>query len=833
MTYTPDQDFNSTRGSESLSFTVNDQGNTGSGGPLSASASLPISITAVNDKPVAATKNFNVQANMKITYQINLAGNGTGDVTDPDIGDGGFTDQFTLTSVTAACTSVAPTGATSTCTISNINPATGTFDFDPPAGNPGAFALSYTVTDNGNPTPGQTSNPGTINITTLTPVIWFVDPARAANGNGTLSNTSSTVGPFNNLADAASKVAGGSALNQRVFVYSGTTASGTNIALQGSTSGTLAQAQAAAHWLIGQGAVSSSFDTLMGFSPPAGTIARPALNSNAATANAMRPTIRGTVTMKENTTVRGLNIDVSGVAGTPRGISALGLAGGSSGSALIIGDVNVTSAGGNAVDISTSSGTSSVTYTTSDSTNSPNILASVGGIALSVLNTTIGAAGFTFQKISANGGSKGISLNNTGAGAFTVSGVGTTAGSGGTIQNTTARGAEFISASSITLKNMNFTSATSVDGGSATVCGVDLINNDNTPCNAPIHLQSISTSATLNNISVNGSSQTGINGFDVRALSMTTVSVTNAGNAANEHGVVLKNLRGTNTITSSSFTSNHSRQLYVINTINDSPNPTPTLSITSTTFSGSVDLQGALFDSYGPTGNIIVNVGDDTVAGHNTFSNNFSNGLQQSIGPNGSVAGCCAAGSMTINIKRNTFTNNNSGIVLQAAGVASSAGTLNYTIWDNTTTTGANSGSGAIIASGTQQHQISGDIRGNIIGNASANSGAVCGGGCNGITVDSNDISAGGGGRHDVTIVGNTVRNVDSTAIRAVIGRKSKGNIVITGNLVEDPDNSPVAMASADLRTGRHRGGRSVVSGGHHRWHGQSRVRGLVPQRTP
>jgi hypothetical protein len=115
---------------------------------------------------------------------------------------------------------------------------------------------------------------------------------------------------------------------------------------------------------------------------------------------------------------------------------------------------------------------------------------------------------------------------------------------------------------------------------------------------------------------------------------------------------------------------------------------------------------------------------------------------------------------------------------------------LNYSIWNNavvkTNGTTAN-GSGAIIISGTQQHQISGDIRGNTIGNGALGSGAFCGGGCNGITVDHNDISAGGGGRHDATIVGNDIRNVDSSAIRVVIGQKSRGNVTITGNRIRDP----------------------------------------------
>src|SRR5205823_14716552 len=97
--------------------------------------------------------------------------------------------------------------------------------------------------------------------------------------------------------------------------------------------------------------------------------------------------------------------------------------------------------------------------------------------------------------------------------------------------------------------------------------GVDLINNDDTTCNAPVFLQQVGGAAgpgspsSLNLVTINGSTQTGINVFTIRNLAMTSVTVSGAGNAANEHGVVMKNLLGTsNSITGSSFTTNHSRQ---------------------------------------------------------------------------------------------------------------------------------------------------------------------------------------------------------------------------------------------------------------------------------
>ncbi|MBB4002549.1 hypothetical protein [Aurantimonas endophytica] len=82
-----------------------------------------------------------------------------------------------------------------------------------------------------------------------------------------------------------------------------------------------------------------------------------------------------------------------------------------------------------------------------------NVISSVTGTALNVVNTTIGAAGLTFQSISSNGAGSGIVLTNTGTlGGLTVTGTGT-ANSGGTIQNSTGNA---ITASGT--RNLNLTS---------------------------------------------------------------------------------------------------------------------------------------------------------------------------------------------------------------------------------------------------------------------------------------------------------------------------------------------------------------------------------------
>src|SRR5918911_1292824 len=173
MSYTPAANYN---GSDTLSLNINDNGNTGSGGALSASGTVTLTITAVNDKPVVTPPAaFAVHANMKRTGLTGLLAN----VTDPDTGTGSpaCNPTFTVASVSATT----PAGGT----ISNLNTATGTFDFDPPAGFTGGdVTFTYTVSDNGCPG-SATSDPATVTVSVSGPVIWFVDTSLASNGNGT------------------------------------------------------------------------------------------------------------------------------------------------------------------------------------------------------------------------------------------------------------------------------------------------------------------------------------------------------------------------------------------------------------------------------------------------------------------------------------------------------------------------------------------------------------------------------------------------------------------------------------------------------------------------
>src|SRR3989304_5611614 len=71
---------------------TDDQGNTGSGGPLTDTDAVAITVNAVNDSPIATAKSFSAQANMKI---LRLTGLLSG-ATDPDTGDGGYAAAFSV-----------------------------------------------------------------------------------------------------------------------------------------------------------------------------------------------------------------------------------------------------------------------------------------------------------------------------------------------------------------------------------------------------------------------------------------------------------------------------------------------------------------------------------------------------------------------------------------------------------------------------------------------------------------------------------------------------------------------------------------------------------------
>jgi hypothetical protein len=388
-------------GTATVSVAIVDNGGTANGGDDTSDVqTFTITVNPVNDAPVAAAKAFTVQANMKISLGGLLVG-----ATDPNdvAGDATWSPTYTLGSITVGASCVG-------CTISNVDNAVGTFDIDPPAGGTGTYSVTYTVVDNGYPMPGATSAPQTITFTVNGPVVWFVDEDAATVGTGRLSD------PFQNLSSAITAM--GTNTNQRIHVEDGNSTG--NVVLQTNS------------WLISDTITQASFDTVMGITPPAGTIPRP---SNA---GAPQRVLTGSVTLGDTTVARGFNLTpASGTQGLI----------GSGADGVIVNTMSISTTSARAVNLSSSSGTISLT------------------------------------SVSASGADRGISLVNTNvsSGSFTITGSGT-AGSGGTITGSTGTaigeaGIHLNNTKAVSLSRMNVTSGSGNGIYANTVTGFALDNS--------------------------------------------------------------------------------------------------------------------------------------------------------------------------------------------------------------------------------------------------------------------------------------------------------------------------------------------------------------------
>ena len=307
----------------------------------------------------------------------------------------------------------------------------------------------------------------------------------------------------------------------------------------------------------------------------------------------------------------------------------------------------VASTGSNTAFSATGGGTVAVTGTT-------NTLTTTTATALGVSSTNIGLAGLTFLSISSNGATTGISLNSTGTtagthGGLTVTGTGTTDGSGGTIQNTTSRGVSITNGRLMSLSNMNFTNAATIDSGS-NCSNLSLGGNSNLGCSAPVHLDTV-TNATLNNLNIAGSSQQGINGRDVTNFVLADTVITGIGNAADEDGIHFLNMSGTSSITNTSVTGSFDDNLIVQNL-----SGTGTLTISGSTFSNSIQGSGILFGIRG-TANSTINIQGSTQS-----NNNFSGGI---------VADAFETSAMDLNVTNITSSGNNDQLSVSAGDTSS------------------------------------------------------------------------------------------------------------------------------------------------------------------
>jgi hypothetical protein len=407
-------------------------------------------------------------------------------------------------------------------------------------------------------------------------------------------------------------------------------------------------------------------------------------------------------------------------AGAGSGIS---LTSNTGGTISFTGTLNL-STGANAAFTATGGGT--VTTTDTSST-----LTTTTGVALNVANTTIGAGGLKFKSVTAgtaaSGPTNGIVLNNTGtSGTLTIAGTGSAA-TGGTIQKTTAEGILIT--------------------GSA---------------NASFSWMSIQNPGT------HGISSTGANNLTIANTTLTDA----AGSATNDDGFHLLNTSGTLAITSCNV--NGARHQGV--TVDNNNTNMASLSMTGTTVTNTPGGDGMLMQMRGTS---VLTTG--TISG-NTFSSNFSTGLQVSNQDTGNIS--------SLTVQNNAVTSNNAGMDFDLSQSAAMTVNVLTNTFNGHKSVSLNVFSATAATAGT----MTAKLQGNLIGTA----GTLDSGGGTGIRVITQNAKSG-----LYTIDSNVIREVPNGFGIDVesIGHTSGSNVKvkISNNTVSRPTGTNVNIGCGML----------------------------------
>ncbi|MEQ1592678.1 MAG: tandem-95 repeat protein [Thiobacillaceae bacterium] len=149
LRYLGNANFN---GSDALSITVNDQGNTGSGGAKQTSGSVTLQVNPVNDAPTAT--NLSAPETYTEDTSLNLI-----NIVISDVDSASVTATLTISNVTAGSLSTATSGAvtstynagtgvwTASGAIANVNTLLAGMNFTPAANYNGNFSIATSVSD--------------------------------------------------------------------------------------------------------------------------------------------------------------------------------------------------------------------------------------------------------------------------------------------------------------------------------------------------------------------------------------------------------------------------------------------------------------------------------------------------------------------------------------------------------------------------------------------------------------------------------------------------------------------------------------------------------------
>jgi VCBS repeat-containing protein len=405
-------------------------------------------------------------------------------------------------------------------------------------------------------------------------------------------------------------------------------------------------------------------------------ITPPAGTSARPAVNGTRPTIAGGVSLASGSVVRGLNLTPA--SGTP-GIQGLGVNG------VTVGEVSVTATAARGLDVTGSQG-STIALTKVSSTGAPN------GIRLSTVNTTT-------------------------PGSVAVTGDGSTAGSGGTISGSTGAGV----------------SLTNVSGVS------------------------------LNWLAVSGSAAEGIAGSNVTGVSISDSTVSGSG----VHGVSLANALGATALTRVTASGSAGDNARVF-----SSSGSTTVTVSDSTFrdnSATTGLNGLLVEADGSASMTLT-------ASNNSYLRNRSTGL--------SVFGVSSA-KTTATVTGGTWQTNGVGVSI----VSASTGGVSYAVNGGTVTGCATCGAPVNVfksaaATGTGANAMAGSVSGMTITNADSELAPGIwvhaeGAGASRVAVTGNNVSqvaehgievttGNGSSTMDATVTGNTVTLLDPLALQGI-----------------------------------------------------------------
>lgn len=839
-------DFQHLKDGESATFDVAYTLNGDQAGDTST-ASLHVTVTGANDAPTASNFTFN-GANSGIgntDLVVNDATDGAPDPAGPQKTiSGSLLSGASDTDGPGPLIVVAGTIATANGGSVTMQ-SDGDFIYKPAVGFTGSDSFTYQVSDQNAGASGVGLGSGTVTINVATPKVWYVN---AATGSDTTGDGSSEK-PFASLAPLSTGGAadGLDGANDTIFVYNGTYNSGIVLEngqqlisqSQGLTvNGTTLEAATGSNAVINGTVTLASgntidgidFGNVSGFSlqdsgASVGTATVTDSSINNANGGAVNIANGGALAMNfSSITASGTTTSAISLNNTTG--SFVGSGGTLNNGAATAADVSITGANnvnftydgaindttGTTVQISSQTGGTKdfngainggaitltnntgatmsfdggVTLSTGTSaafaatgggtvtvTGANNTLTTTTGTALNIANTTIGANDVTFKSVAVNGAANGIVLNNTGtSGNLAVTGTGTTAGSGGTIQNTTGDAISLTSTQDVNLVNMNISGSQGHGIFGNGVNGIVLKND--------------SITGSGNSTAGNGEGNIYLFELTGNASHVTTFDDLTVSNSY-VHNVFIQNTSGTLTdlvVTDSTFSNNGASTVagsqFTVNLASGGVAGTPTATVHAThnTFSGNLSTPATFtatgFQGSVDDGTLNVHLGDGTAGGLNTFDTNNS----------GVTLSASNTGNLNFDVNDNTITNNRAvGVAINKFG----SGTVTGFFRNNTIGTQGVTASGAQIGAGLDIHDesTSGTMTLSVTNNIIQSVGGS-GNGHEGLLVQSGVGSQNSNSTVNVTITGNTIRDIIDDRGLKVDDFNTAGtnsiNLLLTGN---------------------------------------------------